>query len=169
MPIFMSLDGLDIKGESVVKLVGKDFAGKQIEVNSFSIGAGGSVARDRHGKVDKTAPAVSEVVVTKATDAASTSLLEACCLSTDLAKVTIVFTKGGSDPQTANVPFLVYELHNAFLTGFSQSSGGDRPTESISINFGMMKVTYNPTSDEQKQGVKDPIVFGWDLTKAIKA
>ena len=40
--------------------------------------------------------------------------------------------------------YLSIELENAMISNYSVSSGGDRPTESLALNF--TKITYNNTS-----------------------
>ena len=59
--------------------------------------------------------------------------------------------------------FLNYELTNTGLSGYSVSSGGDMPTESLSLNF--TKVVWSFTgTDPAVSGT--PVTQGYDLTTA---
>ena len=46
--------------------------------------------------------------------------------------------------QKAVETFLTYELTDCGVSSFSQSSGGDAPTESLSLNFVKIMVTPTP-------------------------
>ena len=130
MPIFMQYDGID--GD--VTAAGHE---KWIEVTSYQFGIGRgmtsatSSAADREGST----PSVSEIVVTKVTDGASTNLLRASLglgPGGEGKTVKIDFCKTDvSQPE----PYLQWELTNTLVSGFSLSSGGDRPTESVTLNF----------------------------------
>jgi type VI secretion system secreted protein Hcp len=42
------------------------------------------------------------------------------------------------------------------------SSGGDRPNESLSLNFDKVKLGYNPVGDDL---TGSPVYYTWDLAK----
>ena len=105
-----------------------------IEVNSFQWGVGRGISSPTGGSSDReaSAPSVSEVVVTKPTDIATVSILSES-LEGEGQDVTIDFCK--TDKGALNV-YLSFTMNNTMVSGFSMSSsGGDRPQESISLNF----------------------------------
>jgi hypothetical protein len=81
-------------------------------------------------------PSVSEMVVTKLHDSASAHLFTYCVKGTHFSSATIILRKAGKPQQE----YLKIELKDLVLTSYQQSSGGDRPSESISINF--TKIEY---------------------------
>jgi type VI secretion system secreted protein Hcp len=87
MPIYMQYGG--IKGESVPGLPGPGW----IEINSFQWGVGRGISSPTGGSADResSAPSVSEIVVTKDTDASSPNLFQHCLGGTRLG-ISIVFT-----------------------------------------------------------------------------
>ena len=89
-------------------------------------------------------PSISEVVVTKAQDGASGNLFRASC-GTDPLKaakpVQIDFMATAQDTD----PYLSFSLDNALISGYSRSSGGDRPSESISLNFTKITMVVAPS------------------------
>jgi type VI secretion system secreted protein Hcp len=130
MPIFLNYDG--IPGD--VTAAGHE---AWIEVSSWQFGVSramttaSSSAADREGST----PSVSEIVITKVTDGASTNLFRASLgfgPGGEGKTVKIDFCKTDvSQPE----PYLQFELDNTLVSGFSMSSGGDRPTESVTLNF----------------------------------
>ena len=74
---------------------------------------------------------MSEVVVTKATDVSSTKMLNEAYQG-EGQKVQIDFCK--TDKGKLEV-YLTLNLENCMISGYSVSGGGDRPSESLSLNF----------------------------------
>jgi type VI secretion system secreted protein Hcp len=130
MPIFMNYDG--VPGD--VTAQGHE---QWIECSSFQWGSGRSITNASSSPADRegSTPQVSEIVITKATDGASNNLLRASLGIGPAAEgktVKIDFCKtDASQPE----PYLQYVLDNCLVSGWSISSGGDRPTESVTINF----------------------------------
>ena len=52
-------------------------------------------------------------------------------------------------------------MENVLISGMSLSSGGDMPSESISLNYTKFQVTYISQSANADLAGKDK--FGWDL------
>jgi type VI secretion system secreted protein Hcp len=152
MPIYVTWDG--IAGD--VTAAGYE---KQIEVNSFQFGIGRGIGSPMGSTADResSAPSVSEVVVTKATDSASTALFEAS-LYGEGKKVTLNFVKTDAGQLET---FLSYELQEVLVSGYSMSSGGDNPSESVSLNFTKIIMKNTPTGSLGDTGTVMPT--GWDL------
>jgi type VI secretion system secreted protein Hcp len=132
-----------------------------IELNSFQWGVGRSIGTAARGATSRehSEPNLSEITVTKLTDVASPKLfLDSVGGKLDN-KVTIKFTtttKGKVET------FLTYELENTGLSGYSLHSGGDMPTESLSLNFTKITKTFSGM-DPGVSG--SPETVGYDLTQ----
>jgi len=132
-----------------------------IELDSFQWGVGraiGTAARGAQSR-EHSEPSLSEIVVTKHTDISSPKLfLDAVAgkLNTDVEIKFTTTTKGKIDT------FLTYKLENTGVSGYSLSSGGDMPIESLSLNF--TKITNTFTSFDPGIG-GSPETVGYDLTQ----
>lgn len=156
MPIYMNYDGID-KGE--VSATGHE---KWIEVTSlqWGVGRGISSPTGNTGNRESSAPSVSEITVSKIQDAASSQILqEALTGEGKLVKFDFVKTDKGQLET-----YLAFELENGMISGYSLSSGGDRPMESVSINF--TKVTFKliPMNEDGTPGNPDTVQY--DLATA---
>ena len=132
-----------------------------IELNSFQWGVGraiGSAARSSTSR-EHSEPSLSEISVTKSSDVATPDLfLDAVAGHLDN-KVTIKFTtttKGKVET------FLTYEMENTGLSRYSLSSGGNIPTELLSLNFTKIAETFLGM-DPSIGG--SPKTVGYDLTQ----
>jgi type VI secretion system secreted protein Hcp len=157
MAIYMKITSPDIKGD--VTTTG--FEG-QIELSSFQWGIGRGVGSPSgaSGNREASNPSISEVTVTKMQDNASGELLKESLSGEGKAKAEISFTrtdKGGA------VVYIVYTLTDVMFSGFSMSSGGDRPSESLSLNFTKIEVKYTPQKEDGTAGTPFPVTY--DLGK----
>src|SRR5215203_4472158 len=132
-----------------------------IELESFHWGASRHIGTAARGSTSRehSEPTLAEVTVTKRTDVASPKLfLDSVAGKLD-SKVEIKFTtttKGKVET------FLAYKLDNTGVSGYSLSSGGDMPMESLSLNF--TKITQSFTGHDP--GVSgSPEIVGYDLTQ----
>ena len=125
MAIYMSLDG--IKGSST-----DEKFKEMIELNSFQWGAGLGVGSPRGGDRTTSEPSVSEITVTKNLDKSSELIFKTLLKGDPIAKGKINFVAASKGESVA---YAVLELEKIIISGFSQSSGGDWPSESISLNF----------------------------------
>jgi type VI secretion system secreted protein Hcp len=64
------------------------------------------------------------------------------------------------------VTYYQITLSDVLVSGFSQSSGGDVSSESMSLNYTKFKMTYTPYSPSGVKGT--PISAGYDLTTGQK-
>jgi len=128
MPIYMNYDSLAVKGD-----VTADGWQDWIELNSLQWGVGRGIGSPTGGSQDResAAPSISEIVVAKAQDKATGKLLTEAYQGKGV-KVVIDFVK---TDQGKLAKYLTYELTDTMISGYSLSSGGDRPTESLSLNF----------------------------------
>ena len=116
---------------------------KWIQVDSVQFGVGRSISSPTGGTRDASAPSVSEVTLTKPMDKSHPGLFSRA-----------VGAAGGSSGETAQLYFVrtgnngletyyKIDLSEALVSGFSVSSGGDLPFESLSLNFTKITVTYS--------------------------
>jgi type VI secretion system secreted protein Hcp len=141
---------------------------KWIELDSAQLGVNRHIASatGRGSNREASAPSVSEIVITKVQDCASTSLFKAS-LWGEGKEVKIDFCKTDKDKIE---PYLQVQLENTLVSSYSVSGHGggdgvhDRPTESLSLNF--TKITYNTITMDEKNKTSKPDRAMWDLAQA---
>ncbi len=134
MAIFLKYG--DIKGETT-QVTHKDW----IEVSSLQWGVGRGISSGVGGgsKREASAPSVSEITVTKTFDIASPLLLKEA-IGGKAVQVKLELTR--TDNNGTHVSYQKYVLENTLISGYSVSSGGDRPSESLSLNFTKIDSEY---------------------------
>jgi len=121
---------------SVAELAARKAGGSQTTVGSATGGAGA-------GKVTAGTPSAASgmssgrrqhqpLVVIKMVDKASPVLAQACATGKHFSMAEVDVASGGS--------FMRYELTDVIIASVQKSSGGDRPTESITLNY--TKIEY---------------------------
>lgn len=155
MAIYLKFEGID--GE-----VTQDDHKKWIEVESLQWGVGRGISTPTGSTANRESsePSVSEVVVTKTLDASSSKLFTESVTGKTGKKVEIHLVSTGNPGTT----YTEYTLTNGLISGYSLSSGGDRPSESISINFTKIEFKFTPFDDKHKAGT--PVTVNYDLTSA---
>jgi len=140
MAIFLKYG--EIKGETT-QLTHKEW----IEVNSFQFGVGRGISSGVGGgsKREASAPSVSEVTISKTFDISSPLLLkDAVGGKAVTAKIEITQT----DDSGKHVAFQKFILTNTLISSYSVSSAGDRPGESLSLNFTKIDSEYLDIDDK---------------------
>ncbi|CAH2602720.1 Type VI secretion system tube protein Hcp [Rhodovastum atsumiense] len=135
---------------------------KWIELNSFRWGMGRGISSPVGSSAEResTAPSVSEVVVTKENDIATSKLMQEA-FSGEGQTVKIDFTRTAKDKQEI---YLSIELTNTMISGYSHSSAGDRPGETISLNFTKVQFSTTQMGPEGDEGQPDHVIY--DLATA---
>ncbi len=133
---------------------------KWIDINSVQFGSGRSVYTPVGSaqKREASNASVSEVTCTKTMDAASTNLMTESLTKTKGSEAKIYFTQTGEGGAEI---YLKLTLKDALVSGYSTSSGGDRPSESFSLNFTDIEYSYAPQNEDGTLG--DPIIVGFDV------
>jgi len=148
-PIYLQIDG--VNGE----VTDKNFP-NAIQVLSYQSGvtagsirfaAGGSASRANF----------SNVTITKNLDTATPVLLTDLVTGKVIPQAKFSFVK---TTDSGSVAYLQVTLTNVTVTSENLSSGGDRPTESLSLNFQKEQMTYTPQNADGRLGT--PIVFTWN-------
>jgi type VI secretion system secreted protein Hcp len=152
MAIYMLIDG--ITGD----VTAQGHAG-WIECNSLQYGFGRGISMPVGNTLEReaTAPSVSEVTVSKSMDSSSPYILQESCVGKGKT-VTIHITKTGQD-QLVN--YLEVILTNTMISGYSVSSGGDNPSESVSLNYTKITTNYTPVNPDGTAGSAIPA--GYDV------
>jgi type VI secretion system secreted protein Hcp len=161
MPIFMKYDGIS-KGSSTTKgHLGSD---GWTELNSVEWSITRAVTSASQGaERESAAPEVSQISVTRFLDLSSYRLFEES-LTGDGKTVTIHFTKTDKEQQAT---YMEYILSNTLVSNFSTKSSGDRPVETVSLNF--TKIEYNYTGLDAKNDKGDTPKASWDLAQSSKS
>jgi len=139
---------------------------KEIEVFSFSLGASNpsSVATGAGmgaGKVD-----ISTLSIQKQLDLASDKLFKNCCNGTHFEKATVTVREAGGE---SPLEYYILELKQVFIDSINwgAASGGEKPSESVSLSFGEVKMTYWSQDEKGGKGQKGEV--GWSLKKNAPA
>ena len=152
MALFMKIDGINGSAEQS--------GHKQwISIHSAQFGIGRSISQHAGSGANREAglPSVSEVTISKTMDNSSIELFGWSVAKLDAKTIKIDFvTTGDADP------FVTYELTNAVISGYSVSSGGDMPTESLSFSFTKISSKYVKISPDMK--TKVPVNKYFDIT-----
>jgi len=155
MAIYMKYAGID--GD-----VTEEGHKKWIECGSAQFGVGRAIGGTASGAArgrEASLCNVSEITISKPSDAASQDLMREAMIGAipgKTVKFEFVTTGRGDKAET----YTTFELEQCMISGFSLSTGGDRPMESLSLNF--TKITYNMSAgsetgelDQAKRGYFD--------------
>ena len=153
---FVQIDG--IEGEST----DSKHSG-WIEATNYNTGVSQKVSTTASSAGGATAERadIKSFTFTKQIDSSSPKLFQACAAGTHFDKITIALHRAGGDDK---VKFLEYELSNCIICDVSTNGGGTFPSESVSINFGKIIITYAKQKREGG-GLAGNISAGWDLQK----
>jgi type VI secretion system secreted protein Hcp len=137
-----------------------------IELNSLQWGVGRGVSNPTGTTADResSAPSISEITITKEQDTSSDGLLTEALTGDgggNGATVEIDLTRTQSGQL---VVFQKIVINNVIISGYSTSSGGDRPSESLSLNFTKIAVTNTPMTAAGAVG--SPSTTTYDLGQA---
>ena len=158
MPIYMNYDSLAIKGD-VTAEGHKDW----VELNSFQWGVGRGISSPTGAAADResSAPSVSEITCTKDQDKGSIKLLNEA-LQGEGKTVIIDFVKTDKGKLEK---FLTFTLTNTMISGYSMSSGGERPSESLSLNFTKVEMKVTPLGAAGETESPETVTYDLGLAK----
>ena len=160
MPIYMNYNSLAIKGD-VTAEGHKDW----VELNSFQWGVGRGISSPTGAAADResSAPSVSEITCTKDQDKGSIKLLNEA-LQGEGKTVIIDFVKTDKG-KLEN--FLTFTLTNTMISGYSLSSGGERPSESLSLNFTKVEMKVTPLGAAGETESPETVTYDLATAKVI--
>ncbi|MER0237082.1 type VI secretion system tube protein Hcp [Fulvimarina sp. MAC8] len=157
MPIYLQIDG--IQGDATQEQHRKWM---DIEAIHWNVSRNMNTAAGSAANREASEPSISEVVLTKVSDSSATKLFqEACSGSTGKRAVIHLVTTGNP-----GMTYIEYNLTNTLIANYSIDSSGDRPVETIRLNFTKMEVKYTPYDENQTP--QSPMIASYDLatTKA---
>ena len=136
---------------------------KWITLTSCQWGVGRGISAPVGSAVNREAshPSISEITVSKSLDAGSTKLLTEALVGKGV-PCQIDFCKTEKDKL---VIYLTLKLTNTMVSGHSFSSGGDKPSESLSLNFTKIEFNNFPMDSTGKVGSVDPVAYDLGLAK----
>lgn len=131
-----------------------------INLTSVKMGVGRAVSSVGGGKDRESSnPSLSEVTVTKDMDVASTKLWMQALGGKALGKCEIHWLQQQDNKSKV---YLTLELEEALISSYGMGSNGERPTESISLNFTKVSYKYDKwDGDSVTAGDEEK----WDLEK----
>ena len=149
----MNWDSKSIKGE----VTAEGFE-TEIELGSLQFGVGRGIGSPTGAAANREAsiPSVSEITVTKQQDESSLKLFEQALAGED--KTVIISFVSGSVKKLG--AYCTITLSDTMISGYSLSSGGDRPTESLSLNFTKIEYKFDSTDAE---GTATPANTTYDI------
>lgn len=153
MAIYLKYEGID--GEATHQ----DHQ-KWIDVSSFQFGVARHIATPSGATSNREAsePSVSEITISKMMDGASPKLFTESATGNVGKKAQIHLVTTGSPGNT----YTEYTMTNALVSGYSVSTGGDRPMESVSISFTKLEYKFIPYDEKNKAGT--PVTVSYDLS-----
>jgi len=157
MSIYLQIEG--IKGNVTAK--GHE---DWIDITSMQWGVGRAISSTVGTSADREAskPSISEVSITKIMDESSPMIFtEACIGKGKLVKIDLC-TVGTDQINT----YMSYELDDCMIAGYSVSTGGDRPSESITLSFTKMTMKFTPYDKSGKPA--SPLPAGYDMATGAK-
>jgi type VI secretion system secreted protein Hcp len=135
MAIYLKIDG--IQGDAT-----ESNHTNWVTVDSYQF----STAREVKARIGNTAirefsePSVSDFTLTKPLDKASGGIFREALVGNQGKTHQIDVTSTGQ----GGTVLLTYVLSNVMVSNYHISSGGERPIESITLNFSKVEVTFNP-------------------------
>jgi type VI secretion system secreted protein Hcp len=144
--MFLKIDGID--GESV-----DEAHSDWIEVSSLTWGSTGTPVRAtttvRQGGAQRKRPGrvkYGDITLKKGYDASSPKLAEACANGKHIPALILELTTSTDDGSR----YMRVELQDVVISSYGIDATGDRPTESISLNYAKIKTTYIPQEERGK-------------------
>ena len=131
--LLLKLDG--IPGDSLA-------AGhiNEIDASSVQFGASQTGIRDAGGRASARRSSLTTFTITKRTDKASPKLFLACATGQHIQTAVLTFRDVVAG--TAPYEYLTITLTDVFISSYSVSSGGDFPSESVSMSYSKIEYKY---------------------------
>jgi type VI secretion system secreted protein Hcp len=144
--MFLKIDGID--GESV-----DEAHSAWIDVLSVDLGAAGTPVRAattvRQGSAERKRPGrvkYGDITLKKGYDASSPKLAEACANGKHIPSLILELTTSTDDGSR----YMRVELQDVVISSYAIDATGDRPSESISLNYAKIKTRYIPQEERGK-------------------
>jgi type VI secretion system secreted protein Hcp len=156
--MFMKID--DIEGESV-----DDVHAGEIDIMAWSWGMSQSGTTHAgpgggSGKVN-----VQDLSFTHFVDKASPNLMKMCCNGKAFEEAILVVRKAGTEP----LEYMKITMKNGIISSVSTggSSGEDRLTENVTLNFSEFVSVYVPQMPDGSGDAE--VTIGWNIAQNVEA
>ena len=107
---------------------------------------------------------MSEFEITKKTDKSSPVLFENSAAGHHYSHATLSCTRAAGDARPGGHPYLTFEFETVFTTSIKWSGSSDQaPTETVTFEYGRLRVTYRPQNSEGALG--EPVSRCWDVVR----
>lgn len=156
MPIFMKYEGVD--GES-------DVRGRKgyMELQSFAWGVSRAPTTARGDARGDAEVMAQEVILTRTQDSVTALLVDEVVTNAFDRTVDIEFIRTG--PNNKPITYLKVSLRDAGLSGYQVASGGDIPTESMTIRYNAVTIASYKTGDDLNAV---PNTSGYDIAQGAR-
>jgi type VI secretion system secreted protein Hcp len=143
--MFIKFEGgkvVKVKGEATAKdhedwLDIESFSWGVSQTGTMGMGTGGGAGK-AHGQ---------DIVISKRVDRATPNLFASITTGNHFDKATIEVRKAGG----SQMVYYQIVLEHVFVTSLNNAGGGDLISESFSLNFASMALTYYPQADQGSQ------------------
>lgn len=131
-----------------------------IALTSFQWGVSRGISSSATGGASRetSAPAFSEVTISKQMDSASPQLAALAAAGSSGLKCVLTI----KDHTTGNALYTL-TLDNVLFTGYSLSTGGDRPSETLSLNYTKITWVYQSLDSNGATNGPSSSPMGWDI------
>jgi len=155
--ILIKIAGVD--GESLIQ----DHE-DEIDVLAWSWGLSQSGSMHMGGGAGAGKVNVQDVSLTKYVDKATPNLMRACCNGEHFSEATLTVRKAGKDA----LDYLKIKMSPVLVTsvGTGASSGEDRLTENVTLNFAKVEVAYTPQKEDGTGDAEVSLI--WNIEKNIE-
>jgi len=135
-----------------------------IECDSLQFGVGRAIPMMVGMQTNREAshPSLSEVTLSKTMDDASPYLFQESVVG-EAKEIQIHVTKTGADQLESIVE---YTLTSSLVSSYSVSSGGDRPSESLSLAYTKIEMKYVVWDENHTQASQVPVSYDLGTAKA---
>ncbi len=133
---------------------------KWIDLHQVQTGFGRAISTPTGSaqKREASTPSVSEITCSKTMDRSSPHLFKYSTTGTKGEECKIHFTRTAEGTDEV---YLELTLKDTLVTSYSASSGGDRPSESLALNYTDVEVRYTKMTEAGSAG--DPVSIGFDV------
>ena len=150
---FLKIDGIngestDDKHKEWIEVLSYDWGVSQMASSSASSSGGGTTQRCD----------LQDLSIEKLLDSATPMLFKSCAKGDHIKEVKLELCRAGGDKLT----YMEYTLNNVVISSVSTDNQSGEPTESITFNYGKIKLNYIKQKRADGSGGGN-VPAGWDL------
>ena len=162
MAMYMNYNDLAVKGNVTAEGY-EDWI--RLDSMSFGVGRHISMEAGHMSNREATRPNITEVVVTKMMDGATSGLFKESLTGSAGVKVLIDVVRTSADKLEK---YVTYELEKVMISSYSVSAGSEAaPAESISLSMGKLTMSYTAADGAHKGGTPERVGYDLELGKKL--